>query len=745
MKNVIQELAYIVQAVSLAASPDKQVALMVELISDTMAVDVCSLYLVNDQGEMILLASHGLATQAVRKVKLPVGKGLVGLVASSRHPINIADAEQHPTYYYVAETEEERFHGFCAVPLVSGGKVIGVLVVQTTEKRQFSKDEEGFLVTLGAQLALMLDSYQESVDDIERTVRVRGVKGAPGVAIGYSYLCDHGELYEVANSSCDNIDEALTEWRELIARVSQQIDEEQLALGDEMSEGVGGIFNAYKMLLTDATFVGEVEASIRENNWLPGALKQTVQYFSELFLSMDDPYLQARHEDIHQLGNKLFNAWRGVKTLAHDSLEDIVLVGRQISISDIAATPADRLKAIVCFGGSGLSHTAVLANALGIPAVMGTGSISGLAEHKRLIVDGDQGQVYVAPNEMLLREYGKLVEEGHKLSRQLQSLRDEPALTLDNERVKLYTNTGLLTDISPGLNNGAQGVGLYRTEIPFLIRDSFPSEDEQFQVYRQVLEAYQGKPVYMRTLDIGGDKQLPYFPISDEENPALGWRGIRFTLDNSPLLMTQVRAMLRASEGINNLHLLLPMVTSIREIEEFKSILADACDQLHESGVAIVRPLLGIMIEVPAMIAQISFLKGKVDFISIGSNDLSQYLLALDRNNARVASRYDHVHPAVLHELKRILASAKAINMPVSLCGEMAADPVAVVLLLGLGLRTLSMSAAKLPSIKWLIRNLSIVQAKRIVGKALKMDNPQAIRALVGSMIKDLGLAELIR
>ncbi|MCF7981967.1 MAG: phosphoenolpyruvate--protein phosphotransferase [Pseudomonadales bacterium] len=745
MKNVIQELTHIVQAVSLASSPDEQVTLMVESISKTMAVDVCSLYLVNEQGEMILLASHGLAAQAVRKVKLPAGKGLVGLVASSRHPVNIADAEQHPTYYYVAETEEERFHGFCAVPLVSSGKVIGVLVVQTSEKRQFSKDEEGFLVTLGAQLALMLENYEVPVDDIERNIRVRGVKGAPGVAVGFSILCDHGELYEVANSPCDNIEEAVREWHQLIAEVSAQIDKEQLSLGDEVSEGVGGIFNAYKLLLNDSSFVGEVEASIRENNWLPGALKQTIQYFSELFLSMDDPYLQARHEDIHHLGNKLFNVWRGVKALEHDSQEDIVLMGRQISISDIAAAPADRLKAIVCFSGSGLSHTAVLANALGIPAVMGTGPISGLAERKLLIVDGDQGQVYISPNDLLLKEYRKLILEGNELTRQLQSLRLEPAVSTDHHRVDLYTNTGLLTDISPGLNNGAQGVGLYRTEIPFLIRDSFPTEEEQVEVYRQVLTAYAGKPVYMRTLDIGGDKQLPYFPISDEENPALGWRGIRFTLDNSPLLMTQVRAMLIASEGINNLHLLLPMVTSIREIDEFKSILSDACSQLKESGRKIKRPRLGIMIEVPAMISQIGFLKGKVNFISIGSNDLSQYLLALDRNNARVASRYDHVHPAVLHELKRILVSAKAINLPVSLCGEMAADPIAVMLLLGLGLRTLSMSAAKLPYIKWLIRNLSIAQSEIIVEKALKMDNPQAIRSFVGQKIKDLGLAELIR
>lgn len=745
MKNVIQELTYIVQAVALAATPDEQVSLMVESISETMQVDVCSLYLVNQQGEMMLLASHGLAAKAVRKVKLPMGKGLVGLAASTRHPINLADAKQHPSYFYIQETEEEKFHGFCAVPLVCSGKVIGVLVVQSLETRALSKDEEGFLVTLGAQLALMLENYEIPVDKVEPNLRVRGVKGAPGVAIGQCRLCDHGELYEVSDAPCMEVDATLLEWEQLVARASDQIEEERQALGEEMGEGVSGIFNAYKMLLNDPSFVGEVADGIRANNWLPGALKHAIVYFSDLFLSMDDPYLQARHEDIHHLGNKLYNLWRGAKVTEQDLGNDLVLVGHQISISDIAAVPAESLKGIICFGGSGLSHTAVLANALGVPAVMGTGPIKGLSDGVQLILDGDQGQVYARPNEPLLREYKRLIREKQALSKQLQGLRDAAAITLDQVEIRLYTNTGLLSDISPGLNNGAQGVGLYRTEIPFLIRDSFPSEDEQVGVYEQVLEAYQGKPVYMRTLDIGGDKQLPYFPILDEENPALGWRGIRFTLDNSQLLMTQVRAMLRAAQNTQNLHLLLPMVTSIREIDEFESILADAIQQLQESGVKVTRPALGIMLEVPAAIAQIPFLKGKVDFISIGSNDLSQYLLALDRNNARVASRYDSVHPGVLHEIKRVIEKARAAQLPVSLCGEMAADPVGLVLLLGLGLRTLSMSAAKLPTAKWLIRHLHIQHAETIAAQALAMDNAPAIRAFVEQDIRALGLGELIR
>lgn len=744
MKNVIQALTRIAQHVSLASSPDQQVVAMVTSISETMAVDVCSLYLLDEQGDLLLLASRGLAARAVGMVRVPKGEGLVGLVVETRHPINLADAQCHPGYRYVPETEEERFHGFCAVPVVFGGKVIGVLVVQTRKKRQFSEDEEGFLVTLGAQLAMPLVNYPVLLNRAEAG-RIKGVKGAPGVAIGYSCWCDTGELFDIPDEPCRDIAAAIAEWRTLLATTALQIEQEKADLGEELGDEISGIFGAYKMLLKDPAFTSEVEQRINAGNWLPGALKHTVQHIADVFLMMDDPYLRARHEDIHHLGNKLLKVWRGGKPPEYHRERDLILVGHQVSISDIATIPSERLKGILCFNGSGLSHTAILANALGIPALMGTGLVHGLEEGRLLIVDGDQGRAYLNPGRVLLSEYRKIVAENRAFSEQLKQLKDTPAQTRDGQLLHLYANTGLLTDITPGLNNGAEGVGLYRTEIPFLVRDTFPTEDEQTAVYRQVLKAYAGKPVYMRTLDIGGDKQLPYFPINGESNPALGWRGIRFSLDNSQLLMTQVRAMLRASEGVDNLHILLPMVSSIQEIEDFRDILDDALKQLQEEGRQIHQPPLGVMIEVPALVAQIGFLAGRIDFLSIGSNDLSQYLLALDRDNPRVAFRYDHLHPAVLHEIKRILHSAKGAGLPVSLCGEMASDPYAVVLLLGMGLRTLSMSAAKLPYIKWLLTHLSAAAAQDIADQALQTTDVADIRTLVGEEIRRIGLVELLR
>jgi phosphotransferase system enzyme I (PtsI)/phosphotransferase system enzyme I (PtsP) len=745
MTGVIHELARIVQTVALAGRPIDQVTLIVESISSSMKVDVCSLYLANEREEMLLLASHGLAAGAISRVKIPHGKGLVGLVASSRHPLNLADAESHPAFYYIPETREERFHSFCGVPLVHTGKVIGVLVVQNRATRQFSDEEQGFLVTLAAHMALLLaNSPLASGQEPGVNYKVSGVKGAPGIGIGLCRLCDNGELYAVASAPCEDTADALLEWGQLLATVKADLDREQQAISTELSAGLNGIFSAYSMLLADRAFVGHVEAGIIAGNWLPGALRDSVKHFAELFLAMDDPYLQARHEDIHHLGNKLYNAWRGIRPADIIPDSGVILAGALVGVSDIAAVPAGLLRGVVCFEGSSLSHTAVVANALGVPAVMGTGPVKALADNIALIVDGNQGQILLNPSETVLEEYQKLAGEQRSLMRQLEQIRDLPAATTDNVGINLYTNTGLLADISPGLRNGAQGVGLYRTEIPFMIRNSFPSEDEQVAVYREVLSAYRGKPVNMRTLDIGGDKQLPYFPIENEENPALGWRGMRFTLDNSALLMTQVRAMIRADEGCDNLRILLPMISSTAELDEFGMLLGDALEQLREEGYSARRPDLGVMIEVPAAISQIPFWADKVDYLSIGSNDLSQYLLALDRNNPRVAGRYDHVHPAVLLEIERILAIARAHNIPVSLCGEMASDPVAVVLLLGLGLRTLSTSAYRLPTIKGLIRGITASMAEDLARRALLCKYPADIRALVITALHDAGLHELL-
>lgn len=733
MKNAILELTHLVRQVSLVDDPCDQVKLIVDSISELIGIDVCSLYRSNDDGDMVLLASHGLAVTSALTV--PAGKGLVGLVSQSRHPINVAEAASHPNYFYVPETREERYSSFFGAPLVRRGEVIGVLVVQGVRPQMLGEEAEALLVTLASQLALIVANIPDTGKPVSAINRqVLGIKGAPGVGIGAVYIGSGGDLAAVPDADCDDIDVSIQQWHQLLHSTRDDLSHEQASLGAEISGSVGGIFEAYQMLLSDQSLIGRVEAEIRAGQWLPGALRAGIHYYAELFQAMEDPYLRARHEDIRHLGNKLFSVWQGVSRV--DQARELpsgplVLVAAQVSISDIAGIPLQQLAGIVCYEGSSLSHVAVLANAMGIPAVMGMGTLPGLHAGDPLIVDGNVGQVFLNPGAALINEFRSLILQDQQRRQQLDELRELPAITSDGEVVSLLTNTGLLADLSPGINSGAEGIGLYRTEIPFMIRDSFPSEDEQVHVYSTVLASYAGKPVYMRTLDVGGDKQLPYFPIHAEENPALGWRGIRFTLDNIQLLMTQVRAMIRAAAGADNLHILLPMISSTSEVDSFKVLLEDALTQLRQEGVEVCRPRVGVMIEVPAAISQLPFWRDKIDFISIGSNDLSQYLLALDRNNARVASRYDHVHPAVLHEIYRIVNSARQCQLPVSLCGEMAADPVAVVLLLGMGIRSLSLSAAKLPGIKSLIRSLSIASACDLLDQALQMDCVADIRALV--------------
>lgn len=731
--TAILELTRIVQAVSEAGSPDDQVRMIVDFIHDYMGVDVCSLYLADDSGEMVLAATRGLDPRAIGNLKIPAGKGLVGLAAQSKQPVNVANAHTHAAFYPAADTKEEQFSSFFGAPLVRHGVVVGVLVAQSRESRLFSDEESGFLVTLGSQLAWVVASGTAWVSNGKVTDRVfSGIKGAPGIGIGQVWLCEDVDLFSVKDGACANVETTLEQWRNLLRSVQEAVKQEQLSLGVKLSQDVSAIFDAYMLLLSDPALIEGVEKAIRDGHHLPGALRLVIQHHADLFLAMDDPYLRARHEDIKHLGNKLYAAWRGAQNTEDSPIPGgpIVLVGNQVSVSDIAQVPNGLLAGVVCLQGSVLSHTAVLANALGVPAVMGMGGVRGFFNAETVIVDGNLGQVVLQPSDSVLQEYQHLVDAERQQKDSLKSLRDQPAITLDGQAISLYANSGLLADISPGLENGAEGLGLYRTEIPFMVSDTFPSEEEQLNLYRQILRAYVNKPVYMRVLDIGGDKPLPYFPIQ-EENPALGWRGIRFCLDNTSLFMSQIRAMLRASEDTNNLRILLPMVSSTSELTDFHELLSDALGQLKLEGLAIEKPPVGIMVEVPAATSQLASWRNYIDFVSIGSNDLSQYLLAMDRNNPSVSQSYDHVHPAVLHEVARIIGIARENDLPLSLCGEMSSDPVTVMVLIGLGVRTLSMSAAQLPKIKWLIRNTHIKEAQALAREALSMNAASEIRKFV--------------
>ena len=737
LANPAATLIHIIQSAAQAESGLEQMQQIVDNICDTLQMDVCSLYLRQRDDSFLLLASRGL--KQLHPVMIPPGQGLVGQVLNNKQPLLITEPQQHPAFFHVSDSDEEQFHSFAGMPLIYRGVVKGVLVVQRLNTELPDAAQQALLSTLAIHLALIINSGQFSLPSValeQKNVVHQGISGAQGLAIGKARLVQQARLADVSRKEQQDSDAEEMRWQLLKQRTMSELEQEKHTIREQMGEGLAAVIDAYQLMLLDPGFEAMLTQEVRQGAELSWALRKTIEFFSEQFRALPDPYLQARAEDVCHLGEKLYQVLQGESLQRPDSdnQEPLVLVGEHISVSDIANLAAQELAAIVCFEGAALSHIAVFANALGIPAIMGVGRLA-LNNGDLLVVDGDNGDVVTSVGKNLLREYRRLIRERQQTDARLVAESKQPCVSLDGQAVALLANSGLQADAEPGLRYGAEGIGLFRTEVPFMVRASLPSEQEQADIYAAVLRQYQGKPVYMRTLDIGSDKPLPYLPTVQEENPALGLRGVRYTLDNPALLTIQLRAMLRAADGNDQLRLLLPMIGSSGQLDECLQLLDDALQALRQEGLTVVRPLVGIMVEVPSAIALLPKWRNKIDFISVGTNDLSQYLLAIDRNNSLVSRWYDALHPAVLLELQRIVSIAATAELPVSVCGELAADPQAVVLLLGMGIRQLSMSAAKIPAIKYLIRHLTVSQCQQLFEQACELDDASAIRALLQAFI----------
>ena len=461
--------------------------------------------------------------------------------------------------------------------------------------------------------------------------------------------------------------------------------------------------------------------------------------------SVEDSYLRERAHDFRDLGQRVLSQLKENKKIEITYPKRTILVGEELSASDLADVPEGQLVGVVSTKGSSSSHVAILARALGVPTVMGVRGLKVSTLHTRaMIVDGYFGQVYLSPSKSLLAEFKRLAKEEEELNESLEELRHKVAETSDGYRIALHVNIGLAMDASLSLSVGGEGVGLYRSEVPFITRDRFPSEEEQRIIYRQTLKAFSPLMVTMRTLDIGGDKGLPYFPV-EEQNPFLGWRGIRITLDHPDVFLMQVRAMLKANDGQNNLRIMLPMISGVGEVDEALHLIEQAYEEVTEEFANVSKPQIGVMIEVPSAVYQARDIAKRVDFLSVGSNDLTQYLLAVDRNNDRVAGLYDSLHPAVLRAMMQVVEGGHSEGVPVSICGEMASEPLAVILLLAMGFDALSMNSASLPRIKWVVRQFSMAQARKTLGEVLSMDNPTLIRFHLEKALDNAGLGGLIR
>ncbi len=757
MLNVLRQ---IVQEVNNASHLDAALDILVDRVKAAMVTEVCSVYVLDvENRRFILRATEGLNHASVGKASLSAREGLVGLVATREEPINLDDASSHPSYHFLSGTGEENFKSFLGVPIIHRKRILGVLVVQQSASRKFDESEEAFMVTMSAQLAgvlahaeaagmvLELEGGQNPLKKIKQDVVIPGAPAAPGIAIGtVTVLSPSADLYDVPDREIKDVQAEIEHFQMAIAGARAQIKK----LGEKLSDlrpEEQALFDVYIRMLDDNALGEEVITRIKANNqWAQSALRDVILQYVAHFDRMDDPYLRERATDIKDLGARVLAHLQDSIAIPneYDFPDNCILVSEELTPSMLGEVPENKLVGLVSAKGSSNSHVAILARAMGVPTVMG--AIDLPVKHMEgieLVVDGYRGRLYTHPSAQLRQQFKDIVDEEKILVEGLEAIKDLPAKTLDAHQIQLCVNTGLITDALRSVNRGGEGVGLYRTEVPFMMKERFPSENEQVNIYRKQLSTFAPQPVTMRTLDIGGDKSLTYFPI-EEENPFLGWRGIRVTLDHPEIFLLQVRAMLKASIGLDNLKIMLPMITSLAEVEEAQYLIYRAYQEVIDEGADIKMPEIGVMIEVPAAVYQAQAIARIVDFISVGSNDLTQYLLAVDRNNPRVAELYDSFHPAVLAAMQQVVNAAKSENCPVSVCGEMAGNPAGAVLLMAMGYDMLSMNATNLPRVKSVIRSIDMTFATELLEEVIKLDSPMLVSSTVQLALKKQGQGHIL-
>jgi phosphoenolpyruvate-protein phosphotransferase len=518
-------------------------------------------------------------------------------------------------------------------------------------------------------------------------------------------------------------------------------------MGALISKEEGAIFDVYRLILEDPAIIQQIETQIRKQGYAAEyAIRVVFERYLQTISQIDDDYLRERTTDVKDAAQRLLENLSGTQGRKIEIPKDAVLVAEDLSPADLSTLEGDKFKGIVLATGGVTSHASILAKSFEIPGVVAVdGLMDSVHQGDLVIVDGNSAVVYVNPNHEIIREYDRLELDYLKLNRELDGLKNLPAETLDGHRVSLYANIGLLSDVAFAHLHGAQGIGLYRTEIAFLAHRDFPSEEEQYALYKRVVEAMAGKPVTIRTLDIGADKYPSYMrSVGAEPNPFLGWRSIRISLEVEEIFKIQLRAILRAGD-LGRVRLLVPMVSSLEEIHKVKELLEEAKEELKREGTPHDRQMeLGVMVEVPAAVQLADRFLREVDFLSIGTNDLIQYILAVDRSNRRVANLYEPLHPAVLAALNSTIEAGKREGKRVGLCGEMAGDPLFALLLLGMGLEEFSMGALYVPVVKKAIRSISYQAAKSTAQIVLQMDTVAEIKRYLFEQVRELGMVELM-
>jgi phosphotransferase system enzyme I (PtsP) len=749
---------------------------IVNLVAKRMGVDVCSIYLLEDDGETLRLkASKGLSRGSVGKVVMKISEGLTGLVIEQKGVLSIENAPEHPRYKYFRETHEEKFHSFLGIPLFERKTPVGVIVIQTKETRAFTAEEISTLATISYQTssivinAKLLDSIRIKEEErasferkLERikTSPARGERGFARIKerrrsqmlIGTPVMSGFcwGKIYllnRLENLDGVDLEESLPAGEErkrfLMALEKAKIHtlymEKRVA--QTLSKEDAAIFHTHLMILEDRGFINRILELIDKENGAANSIKEVVDHYTEAFARMEDPYLRQRSADMKDIGRRIIDSLDGSERGREKFPEKRIIIATEIFPSDLANLEHDKILGILTEKGDANSHAAIMARSLGIPAILGIdGLMRQIGLRDEIIIDSNSGHVYINPDDKVKAEYERLQSDFKIKQRELDKLRDLPAETGDGHRVHLRANIALLADVGPALAKGAEGVGLYRTEFPYMSRQSFPDRLEQYRLYREIVEGFAPLPVNFRTLDIGGDKDLPYFHHPREDNPFMGWRSIRISLDRQDIFREQLAAVLLASH-YGNASIMFPLISSVDEIREVKVIFNSIKEELIREGKPFAADIrLGVMVELPAAVQIAGILISEVDYFSIGTNDLIQYTLAADRNNPKVKKYYDPYHPAVLHSIKRVVDVAGKAKKEVSICGEMAADPLSAVLLMGIGITDFSVSAPSIPVIKQAIRKVTMATAIEIAEMVLSMETSSEIRGHLEKIRKELAL-----
>jgi phosphotransferase system, enzyme I, PtsP len=722
---------------------------IVRLIAADMVAEVCSCYLLRAGEVLELFATEGLRPEAVHRTRLRVGEGIVGVIAATARPLALADAQSHPDFAYRPETGEEIYHSMMGVPIVRADRVLGVLAVQNRTQRHYAEDEVETLQTIAMVLAELAASG-DLVSPNERVpgdgigllpVRLDGVRLNPGLAMGTAVI--HAPRVLIRQVVAEDPQAELERLRAAVASMQSAIDamlaESDVARGGEHRD----ILETYRMFAADRGWIQRIREAVRSGLTAEAAVQKVQDDTRHRMNQVSDPYIRERLMDLEDLTNRLLQhlAGKPISASLSELPEEFVLVARSLGPAELLDYDRRRLRAVALEEGSATAHVAIVARALDIPMVGRLrGALHRIEAGDLLVVNGDEAQVLVRPSEDILQAVDHTIKVRLGERARYTALRALPAVTRDGVAVELHLNAGLTLDLPHLDETGAAGIGLFRTELPFMIRNAFPGVKAQVDLYARVLEQARERPVVFRTLDIGGDKLLPYLPETEEENPAMGWRALRIALDRPAMLRQQLRALLRASAG-RPLHVMFPMVAEVAEFEAASAILEKELQREVKRGESVPSMVkAGVMLEVPALLFQLPMLLPRVDFVSIGTNDLAQFLFASDRGNPRLTDRYDTLAPAFLRALGEVARAAREHGVAVSVCGEMAGSPLDAMALVGLGLRTLSMNAAGIGPVKAMIRSLTLAPLEEFLARHLGTPD-HSLRAKLRAFARDHGVA----